>query len=400
MTAADCKALAIEITNADKTIYEIEKARLRGDWKPLELLEEKVARELAAQQYIPLKEVADLYLKRHIESNTNPDMKRAKALEAEVNALLDIFGNTSISEFNTMDSSIKLKSVLKKYPRNKTIVYGDKSIHSIIRTEKNYNTISLTTANKYIKTAKSMVDFALKAHLINTANVYKNETFRSTVAADDQRPAYADADIIRLVDALCTRPLWKYRPAKDERFWIVLIVLFHGMRLDNIVALTKKDICQLDNGLWVFALQKGKRAATRRPVAICDALLLLGFLEWVDSLDRIKLFTDSSKQFSAWYNFSPSKISGFENGITDDPRKCLYSLRHSFAGNVYEVAGDIKIAADMLGQSTGGNVTARYVKATKAKALKEISDKMSLDCIDLDKLEARVKELFPGILGT
>ena len=170
--------------------------------------------------------------------------------------------------------------------------------------------------------------------------------------------------------------------------------------MGNIVQLTKADIIKLDNGLWCFKIRRGKTKATVRPVAICDALLLLGFLEWVNALPRPKLFQDSSESFSSWYNRDEMRkdgyhVQGFEaKHVTQDKKKCLYSLRHTFAGNVFEVTEDYKITADMMGHSTGGSVTARYIKNPKAKMLKSVSEQMNLDIIDLNRLEDRAIELF------
>jgi len=161
------------------------------------------------------------------------------------------------------------------------------------------------------------------------------------------------------------------------------------------------SICQLENGLWVFNLTRGKTKATIRPVAICETLKKLGFLEWVAALPRTKLFQDSEKSFSTWYNrdetnkITGQRFQGFESRyITEDKKKCLYSIRHTFAGNVFDVTTDFKITSDMMGHSTASSVTARYTKATKAEALKEVTDKMKLEHIDLDRLEARAIELF------
>jgi site-specific recombinase XerD len=71
-------------------------------------------------------------------------------------------------------------------------------------------------------------------------------------------------------------------------------------------------------------------------------------------------------------------------------------LRHSFAGNVFDVSSDFKITADMLGHSTSQCVTARYTKTTRAEKLRDVYDKMQNEGVDLDRLEARAKELFFG----
>ena len=122
-------------------------------------------------------------------------------------------------------------------------------------------------------------------------------------------------------------------------------------------------------------------------MAICDSLLLLGFLEWVATLPNAKLFQDSSRSFSAWYNRNElrkdgTRVVGFETKhVTTDESKCLYSIRHTFAGNVFDVTVDYKITADMMGHSTGKSVTARYTKITKATTLKEITKKCTLSTL-------------------
>lgn len=395
---AQKKTLALKFINAVKQVHEAQSAVYRGEWSLFETLREKAERDLATP-YFDLKTALEKYQENYLASK--PDVKPGtkEDMQVECRVLLEIFGNISVTEFNTMDSVTELKRVLLRYPKNKQQRFGDRSIHSIIRSEAGYEKIGRKTANEYIKRAKSVVDYANKAKMLSAANVYEGELFKTDVAAENERSPYDSDDITRLIDALCTQPLWSHKPPKPERFWIILIALFHGFRLDNIVKLTKQDIVQTDKGTWVFRLRTGKTKSTVRPVAICDTLQLLGFLKWVESLKREKLFQDSSASFSQWYNRYEQRgakwFEGFEpRHVTKDPKKCLYSLRHSFAGNVFDVTDDYKITADMMGHSTGHSVTSRYTKATKAETLKEVTEKMRMENIDLDRLEARAKELF------
>jgi integrase len=402
LTEAECKSLALQFNNADKMIHEVESAMLRGEWSPLELLQQKVAKGLEVP-YCDLKTVLDKY-KVHY-TNSKPDVKEGshKDMSVECRVLLEILGNIGISDFNSMDSVTKLKGILLKYPLNKQQRYGDKSIHAILKAEKLYEKIGLKTANTYIDRAIAVVTYAAKNDMVaSVKNVYEGERFVVSKAAQDDRAAYDSADVGRLIDAICTQPLQGQNPPYPERFWVILIALFHGLRLGNIIELTKEDIRLTDRGMWIFDLRRGKTKATVRPVAICDTLLLLGFLEWVERLPRKKLFQDSSRSFSAWYNRDEvnkktgQHFRGFESRyVTEDKSKCLYSIRHHFAGNVFEVTEDFKITSDMLGHSTEQKVSARYTKTTKAKALKEVTDKMRIEHIDLDRLEARALELFP-----
>jgi len=398
LTESDKKRLGLKFVEATIQLNEAELASIDGYWNATRMIKESANKDLALP-FIDLRTALEKYQEHYLASkpNVKPGTKDDMTLECRV--LLEICGNISISEFNSMDTVTKVKRVLLRYPKNKVQRYGNKSIHTILKNESGYEKISLKTANEYLKRAKALVEYSGKEKWITSTNVWAGELFSTETAAEEQRLPYDKKETIQLIDALCMKPLWRYRSPKPERFWIILIALFHGLRLGNIVALTKKDICQLDNGIWVFMLRTGKRKATVRPVAISDSLLLLGFLEWVESLERNKLFQDTVKQFSAWYNKDETQkgkeVLGFESRyVTRDKKKCLYSLRHSFAGNVFEVSSDFKITADMMGHSTGNSVTARYTKATKAGVLKEMLEKMNLDGVDLDKLEARAQELF------
>ena len=399
LTDADKKALSIKYLNADKQLYEARSAMLRGEWSLMDAIKEKIEKDLATP-YCDFKTALEKYQDDYIVSKPNVKPGTITDMQVECRVLLEIIGNIIITEVNTMSTVTKLKTVLRKYPKNRVQRYGDKSIHTILKNESRYEKINPKTANEYIKRLKAVLDFAGKYKLITSSNAAAGELFRTEKAAEDERSAYDNSDIERLVAAICTQPLWTYGSDKPERFWIILIALFHGLRLGNIVQLTKADMCQTDRGTWVIRMRQGKTKATVRSVAICDSLILLGFLDWVNSLDRNKLFQDTSDSFSKWYNRDEKRsdgytIQGFESRhVTTDKKKCLYSLRHTFASNVFDVTGDFKITSDMMGHSTSGAVTARYTKLTKTEALKEVSEKMSLDGIDLDRLEARAKELF------
>lgn len=399
LSDAERNALTLKLLNVDKQVQEAKSALYHGEWTPMELLKEKVAKDLASP-YFDLATTLSRYEENYLCAKPHVSEGSKKDMAVECRMLLEVFGNISITEFNTMSSVTKLEQILLNYPKNKVKRFGKKSIHLTLKDNHLYERISLKTANHYIDRAKSVVQYGNKCRMLNAANVYEGERFQLNTAAEEERPAYEATDIERLIDAICTQPLWTKKPPCPERFWIILIILFHGFRLGNITALTKKDICQTDKGTWIFQLRTGKTKATIRPVAICDSLLLLGFLEWVQKLPRNRLFQDSSKSFSVWYNRNEVQKNGkpslgFEcRHVTTEKGKCLYSLRHNFGVKVFDVTEDYKITQDMMGHSTRNSVTARYTKRTKAETLKEITEKMQLEFIDLDRLEARAIELF------
>ncbi|NVN93210.1 MAG: hypothetical protein HXX11_21800 [Desulfuromonadales bacterium] len=391
--------LGLRVLHCEKQLNEINGAINRGELSGLELLKEKVDRSKA---YFDLKTVIDKYSewfnvnKTTIKPGTRDDMV------VECATLLEIFGNISIDTFNTVDSITFLKKTLLKFPKNRVQRYGSskaRHISEIIKSESNYKNIAPKTANEYIKRAKNLVDHAIKNEMHEKSNKWIDELFKGDDSEGAKRQAYDD-DISRLINALCTQDLWKYNPPKPERFWIILIALFHGLRLSNITGLNKCDIILTNLDIWVFRVRFGKTQNTIKDYPIHDCLILLGFLEWIEKLDRSYLFQDSSDQISKWWNRINRDregnvlYGGFEySHITTDPSKCLYSLRHHYAGEVYDATQDYKGTAEALGHSMTGKVTNGYIGKIRLKAHKELIDKLQFT-VDLNGLEARAKELF------
>jgi len=403
LTPADCKALAIELTNADRAVYEVQGAILRGEWSPLERLQQKIDQELSAPYRDFKKVLADF---RSYYLNKNPQVRPGTKddMEVECRVLLEIIGNISISEVNTVQTLTKLKGILLKFPKNKQQRYGNRSIHSIIRQESGYEVIHPKTANNYLRRLKAVIDYAIKNRWVLHANVVQDEFFKIDSLPEEERLPYDQMDLGRLVDALCTQPLWSYGENKDCRFWVILICLFHGLRLGQVVSLTKRHLVEVD-GLPCFDLTIDGRAGVKtknaaKVVPVHWALVLLGFLDWIEKLPSLKLFKDSSRSFSAWYNRREENSLGFESRhVTNEPLKCLYSTRHNFGNELYDAEVDIKLVKEAMGHAPDkGDVTrSRYLKRSNLKKLVVSQDKMQLKGIDLDRLEARARELFVGL---
>jgi integrase len=401
ITTNEEKALSVKLTNAYKTLIEVESALAQGDWTPLESLKDRVSRALQSP-YNNFKNVLDDYKVYYYADKSNVKDGTKNDMEVECRVLLEIIGNISIDAVNTLATLTKLKTVLLKYPKNKVQRYGERSIHSILKTEKGYEIISPKTANEYLKRLNAVMNFAIQGKLLSSANVVSSDKyFKINSLPGEERKEYDKQDLERLVDALCTKPLYGYKPNKNCRFWIILIAVFHGFRLSNITGLTKKHIIFFDE-MFCFDLNEFGRAGvktknTAKIVPIHWALIAIGFLDWVDRQKGEKLFLDSADQFSDWYNRREERCHGFESKyVTDDPKKCLYSIRHNFAAELYEANVDMKAIKEAMGHAPDKkDVTrARYLKRTVAVQLRDALDKMRLDGIDLDRLEARAKELF------
>lgn len=394
LTADEQQRLALKIAARHLDILKAERDSLQGDWSTLETLKSFADRA----PFYSFSEVIEKYKEYYTESNKGMVKPRAlDDLQTYTGALLEILGNISIDDVNSMDSVTKLKRVLRQYPRNRTNTFKNKALSSIIKVGK-YEKISLSTANRYIGRMVDIINFANKFKFLRSTNVYTDERFTLDKLPHEQRDAYDKTDVERLVESLCTKPLWGNGDAKPERFWVLLISLLQGVRLGNVVELTKSQITVDEFGhdcidLLAYGSDGVKANDTAQKLPLHWALVDIGFLKWVALQKEGRLFADSSKQFSQWYN---RKDGGFEGRfITTDAKKCLYSTRHTFGGSMRAGGSDMKVIGQAMGHAIESRrTTYRYVGREKAEAIRAGHDKMKMEGLDLDRLKHRAVELF------
>lgn len=420
-TKDEFRSFALRLLANNVQLAGIEKSLLQGnDYYLLEAIQQ--AATMVAQSKLPVTfgRVVAAYLKWYEEEK--PNVKTfEKEVVAQCHVLLELLGkDTDISEINDHATISALKAKLRKWPVNKKKKFGDLSLATILRKGEDYQKISLETADKYFSRLVPVLDFALKRRFITGVNIAQGETVstkmdRAAVLPHEKREAYSKADIERLVDALCTKPL-SADGTKNERFWVILLVMLHSIRPGNILGLTQKHFIQNDNNIVCIDLGKyrsgeAKTADTRLTyVPVHPVLVSLGFLSWVDTRGD-KLFTDSGRQFSHWYNRDEinkqgQEILGFEaRYVTRDKRKCFYSLRHNFGSAAWEADVDIKAAKESMGHHVDAKdqFRGRYAGRTSPeKMLREyakMTEYYKTIGLDVERLQLRAIELFPEIVG-
>jgi hypothetical protein len=362
-------------------------------------------------------DVISAYLKWY--KDENPDVKTYDSeVIPQCKLLAELLGaQTGIEKINTPETVSGLKTKLRKYPRNKVKIFGDKPVSAIIGSGVSYQPLSLKTADKYFIRLYSILEFCRKRKYIMGQNEAQGERVstkkeRSSVLPEDQRKAYDRHDIEKLVEALCTKPLAFGKSNRNERFWIILISFLHSIRTGNIVGLTKGHLKSVD-GIWCidlgeYASKEVKTADTRLVFTPVHPILIeLGLMEWVSTLNGERLFYDSVGSLSRWYNRNEidartGKVAqGFEaRYVTTDPKKCLYSSRHLFGTAGNEAGVDFKVIKEMMGHAPDDRdqTRSRYAKRTspqgQMKAQLAMSQYFEGIGFDVVRLKARAKELF------
>ena len=184
---------------------------------------------------------------------------------------------------------------------------------------------------------------------------------------------------------------------KRSRFWLPLIGLFTGMRLNEICQLDVADVTETKAGTWFFdvraeAVDKSlKTEASKRRIPVHPELVNVGFLNYVEQTQKqghAKLFPDLpssstgyvSDPFSKWYSRFLHKTIQKTNKTT------FHSFRHNFrdALRTIHASGDV---VDALGGWTGKKVTSdSYGSGLGPDHLKPYVDKIKYPGLDLSHL--------------
>jgi len=193
--------------------------------------------------------------------------------------LQDLIGDVEITAI-TRPVVLELRSTLQKLPPNMYKKYPGKSIKQILALN-DFEPMSTKSVNKHVSRLGSILKYCVDEGML-ASNPALGLKISESKRADEERNAYSLADIKKIIDSIPNDL------SAPERYWIPLIGLYSGMRLNEICQLYVSDIIKFD-GLWCFSIngEKDKRVkndASERVIPIHPTLLNLGILKYVDEL--------------------------------------------------------------------------------------------------------------------
>ncbi len=241
-----------------------------------------------------------------------------------------------------------------------------------------------------------------------SVNIFSGFKFANTKRASDERDMW-DANELK---ALFSSPIWtgsaneRQRSTKgvqiirDEKFWVPLITLFSGMRLEEICQLQTDDI-RHEDGIAYFDLNdrpprqlKNKNAV--RKVPIHSELIRLGFLRYVEKFGKrphalfpqLKPGGADNKfghAFSKWFTRYRQQIGVYRKNLD------FHSLRHTATTCMHQADVNTMVIDHVTGHSTSGE-TARH---TKGSALRQLAAAVETiqPPLDLQHLHCKTDEI-------
>ena len=257
---------------------------------------------------------------------------------------------------------------------------------------------SQTTINNYLQCMSTLYGFAINELDYEGKNPFMGRG-NSKVAKKtqrEQRHPFSRDQLSRLF----TSPLFigckslsschlegKIVPVQSHKYWVPLIGLFTGMRLQEILQLYVEDVYSQD-GIWVFDLnlnhedQRLKSPHSRRLVPLHPYLIKLGILEHLKIRKATgksqRLFPDAKIASDGTYSSTFSKWFGryLKNINIKTDKTSFHSLRHNVKDLFRQSGESDELAENFVGRSTGSTGEA-YGSGFTAERLQEALNKLN-----------------------
>jgi integrase len=296
-------------------------------------------------------EVLKLFLRKYKLETTSEQYRDVSNFMNDV--LIHIIYEDGFIADTTLDDLLEVREVLSRFPKRVLKKYKVMSVEEILHAQiPQKDIISNTSLNKYMKWTKMFYKFADENSFIEK-NPVLSIKLTSTSRASDERDALSKDEISILLHETKNN---------DVLHNLIIVLATSGMRLSEVYKCTVKKI----DGVLCYDLScKSLKLKTRSSYRVIPVHKRV-------NVDRIKILPSKST-VSRQVNVLIDKY------ITTDPKKVLYSLRHSFADLLRETGVESSVISTLMGHTHSNITNDRYGNGYSVKKLKDAIDTLKLD---------------------
>lgn len=265
-----------------------------------------------------------------------------------------------------VDCLSRLPANIKKKP-----AFNKMKMRDIVKLQ-NIKPMSSYTVNKYLSRVSAMLLWCVRQGYLDR-NPAEGLALSTELKEDEERKAYSLTDIEKIISLL-----GKHKNVSPERYFVPLVAMFSGMRLNEICQLYVSDVKQVD-GVWCFDInddgdKRLKNKASRRVIPVHPKLIELGLLEHVDLMleageprvwmNLVCKRDGFGQDFGKWYQRFNRQF------ITQDRKKVFHSFRHLFCDTLKQKGVAPELIAELVGHSNNHSITvSRYGKRYRPQVL-------------------------------
>ena len=260
--------------------------------------------------------------------------KTIKSYKTKLDVCFSLIGKKCVQDVTSEDcKNIRLQ--LGRVPSNWMKKYPDKKLVDVLLPPGSQS-MSDKTLQTYIILFKDYMKYAFKNVEGMTLDV-GSYVLIPKISKKSTRLPFDDEDLKKLFNAE-TYPS-RYKEKSFAKFWIPVIALYSGARVNEISQLKVEDIIKFDGVYCFYFTDEGdgqslKNESSKRIVPIHSELIKLGFLDFVDDVKKKKkdrVFYTLNRTEHSNYGDTISKWFGVYRrkvGIVSK-NKTLHSMRHN-----------------------------------------------------------------------
>jgi integrase len=262
-----------------------------------------------------------------------------------VRRFTEIMGDQKINKI-TRDDAREVKKILKKLP-NDPAPFRGLTVQQVLDKYTGDVFLTVRSLNNHIDLYKSLWDFINSDIDKNINNVFKElreiERDKKRLKTNQLIKSFTRHDI----DIIFSYPRFtKQKYYTPQQYWAPLISLFTGARRAEIAQLHKTDIYKNTADVWVFDFnedttpdsphKKLKNAGSMRKTPIHPFLLNIGFLDFVDSVNHVRIFPELKTwdEDEGYGRNIGDNFNSFIHKLGFDEDKVFHSFRGTFSSEL------------------------------------------------------------------
>lgn len=279
----------------------------------------------------------------------------------------------------------EFKEHLRQSPSNINKKYNGLPVRDAVAAAKSDGspTLAITTQSKFLQHLSSLYAFAIDELEYSGKNPFQGRADNKLVDqhSRDARDSFSEKQLLTLFSSplyigckslsSCGRP-GKLILKTSYKYWLPLIGLYSGMRLQEITQLRLEDIQQYKD-IWIFDInerhedQTLKTSQSARKIPIHQDLIKLGLLDRVWQLQEskeVRLFPDIKLASDGTYSGNPSKWFAryLQNIGIKTAKTSFHSFRHNLKDNFRNAGESDELSEHFCGRKTGSTAE-RYGSA-------------------------------------
>ena len=361
-----------------------QRARLKGEplgtyFDPMYANEGEGRRTVPVEHDITLSELIERFL-------ADPGKERAGRsvldLHAAFRPLLETVGPDFRVRDLTREHFRQVQDVLKDLPPNATKRWKGKKLAQVakIAREKGIASMHPRTSNGYLSKISTLMNWALDEGYVDRNQAKGLRVAGPKGSRKDDRDPFTPEQLKAIFDDnTFTDPS---RP-RNAAFWLPLLALFTGARLNELCQLKADDVVEYD-GVHCLIIRKVdpqdrlKSKAAHRTIPLHPELVRLGFLDHVEQVRKSgggRLFPDIPLGEDGYYSsiFSKRFSRFLKKSNAKTEKTGFHSLRHNMTMALREGGVPADRIRELMGWAGQGMEESTYGSSLRARTLlKEI----------------------------